>query len=215
MTSTTSHTTKPDTRPLFATALATATQAVNAVRVDQLDRATDCGEYTVRELLGHMAMVLRRVAVVGQGLDPMTVTEDSVTGVVDSQWSGVWATEAAGATTAWAHGEQLGATIVFPWVTHSGADTLVMYAGELTTHTWDLAKATGQSVSWNDDVLRASLESIQRILPDPNRASTFEAARHQMPPEFRNFAPPFADAVAVADTAPLIDRLVAWTGRQP
>ncbi len=36
-----------------------------------------------------------------------------------------------------------------------------------------------------------------------------------MPEGMEGFTPPFAAAVHVADGAPLIDRLVAWNGRNP
>jgi uncharacterized protein (TIGR03086 family) len=210
----TNHTTS-DTRPLYAAAVETATSVVDGVRLDQMDLPTPCGEFSVRTLLGHIVMVLRRVTAVGHGLDPMSVNEDVATDVADTDWSAKWAEEAAQATAAWADGKQLSETIVFPWVSHSGAATLVMYAGELSTHTWDLATATGQSVEWNDDVLAASLASLKGVLPDPKRATAFEAARDNMPPEFRDFPAPFADAVEVPANAPLIDQLIAWSGRQP
>jgi uncharacterized protein (TIGR03086 family) len=210
----TNHTT-PDTRPLYAAAVTTATAVVDGVRLDQMNLPTPCGEFTVRTLLGHIVMVLRRVTAVGQGLDPMSVNEEVATDVADTEWSAKWEQAAAEASAAWADGKQLDQTVVFPWVSHSGADTLVMYAGELSTHTWDLATATGQSVDWIDDVLAASLASLKGVLPDPNRATAFEAARENMPPEFRDFAPPFADAVEVPANAPLIDQLIAWSGRQP
>ncbi len=54
-----------------------------------------------------------------------------------------------------------------------------------------------------------------RFMPGENRAAMFERMRPSMPPELRDFAAPFADAVPVPDGAPLIDRLVAWNGRRP
>jgi uncharacterized protein (TIGR03086 family) len=205
----------PDTRPLFATSVETATAVVRGVQTSHLDLATPCADFNVRALLGHMVMVLRRVSAVGRALDPMSIAEDVATDVGDSQWSAAWSAAASDAAEAWADGSQLAATIVFPWVSHSGADTLVMYAAELSTHTWDLAVATGQTVDWNDEVLDASIASVKRILPEPKRASLFEAVRDQMPPEYRDFPPPFADAVDVPAYASRIDRLIAWQGRKP
>src|SRR4051795_1587604 len=52
----------PDPRPAFATAVATAVDAMSAVRPDQLAAPTPCTEFDVRTLLGHLLSVLRRVA---------------------------------------------------------------------------------------------------------------------------------------------------------
>ena len=206
---------KTDTRPLLATAADTAGDVIAAITPDQFARPTPCGTFDVRTLIGHMHMVLRRINAIGNGLDPMSVSEDVATDLSDADLIGTWATESTAAQKAWATGSALDTTIVFPWVTVSGAATLIMYAGELTTHTWDLAKATAQTVEWNDAVIFAALGAITAMLPDPDRATAFEAAREQMPAEFRDFPPPFADAVRVGPDAALIDRLVAWTGRQP
>jgi len=43
----------------------------------------------------------------------------------------------------------------------------------------------------------------------------FEAVMSKIPPEQRTLAPPFGEVVPVDAEAPLIDRLVAWTGRRP
>lgn len=76
------------------------------------------------------------------------------------------------------------------------ASTLVGWLNEVTVHTWDLATATGQRPAWDPKVVGLAFDGI-RFLPATDRG------------------PCFADAVAVADDAPLIDRLVAWNGRRP
>ena len=70
---------------------------------------------------------------------------------------------------------------------------------EITTHTWDLACATGQRPAFDDGVVGLSLATMQIALP----------------PEMRGGEVPFAAPVPVADDAPAIDRLVAWVGRRP
>jgi uncharacterized protein (TIGR03086 family) len=77
----------------------------------------------------------------------------------------------------------------------SGAVTLVNHLNEVTVHTWDLASATGQRPAWDPQVLSLAFDGI-RLLPAEHRGDAF------------------ADPVPVPDDAPLIDRLVAWNGRQ-
>jgi len=86
---------------------------------------------------------------------------------------------------------------------------------EVTVHTWDLATATGQAPAWDPHVLEAAFASIRGGLPAEDRQAIFDAIAQQMPPERRAPGPPFANAVPVPDDAPLLDRLVAWTGRTP
>jgi uncharacterized protein (TIGR03086 family) len=207
------HTT--DTRPLLIVSAETAGDVIARITPDQFDNPTPCGEFNVRALLGHMHTVLRRVEAVGAGQEPMSVTEEVVTDLTDADLVAQWDIGVAATLATWTDGTHLDSTIVFPWVTHSGAATLIMYAAELTLHTWDLAKATNQTVAWSDAVLLASLGCNTALLPNPNRASQFDAIRNQMPPEFRDFPAPYADAVPVGDDASVIDRLVAWNGRKP
>ena len=47
------------------------------------------------------------------------------------------------------------------------------------------------------------------------RFEAFEAVRANMPEGIQDFDYPFAAAVAVGDDASGIDRLVAWSGRDP
>jgi uncharacterized protein (TIGR03086 family) len=86
-----------------------------------------------------------------------------------------------------------------PFGTLPGAAALASYTGEVLTHTWDLAVATGQTPAWDDEVLTVGLAAIRGKLPTADR-----------PPQV-----PFADAVPVPADAPLIDRLVGWQGRDP
>jgi len=82
-------------------------------------------------------------------------------------------------------------------------------------HTWDLARSTGQQPVWDDEVVGVALDAIHRSLPEPGRQAMFEAVLAGMPEEVRPSTPPYGDAVELADGAPMIDQLVAWTGRRP
>jgi uncharacterized protein (TIGR03086 family) len=85
-----------------------------------------------------------------------------------------------------------------PFGTLPGAAALAMYTGEITTHTWDLAVATGRPPVWDDDVVSGALAAVGRGLPAE-----------------RGPGIPFAPPVPVPDDAPVIDRLLAWQGRDP
>jgi uncharacterized protein (TIGR03086 family) len=202
-----------DPRAVFAAAVTTATDVVDNVRADQFDAPTPCTDYDVRDLLGHLALVVRRVAAVGRGEHPMTVLEGTVT--VDDQWRDTWRREVDACEAAWRDGTALTQEVHFPWADLDGAGTLLMYTSELSVHTWDLATATGQRPAWDDDVLAQALEMQHHVLPSAQRAAQYEQIRAGLPDGVEWRGDPFRDAVPVADDAPLIDRLVAWSGRQP
>lgn len=203
-----------DPRPLFATAVRIAEPVIAGVRPDQLERPSPCVDFNVRELLDHLVFVLHRVAAIGRGDEAFAAGSLGDTKVEHDDWAADWRARAADVESAWADARRLQETVVLPWATMTGAETLATYVAEITTHTWDLATATGQRAAWDDDVCQVALETMRRELPLADRTPMWEAFRATAPANFQ-FDAPFANAVAVATDAPLIDQLVAWTGRRP
>ncbi|MDO8392116.1 MAG: TIGR03086 family metal-binding protein [Actinomycetota bacterium] len=204
-----------DPRSFFAGAVATAGAAIAAVTPDQLALTTPCPDYDVQTLLGHLLVVLDRVALLGEGGDPMALPP-AHTGIAADAWHSEWMARAHRVQTAWTDPARLSAEMVLPWVTAPGAAMMAMYTAELTVHTWDLARATGQTVAWRDDVVQVALTAALQALQPGDREAGFEAMRAFMPPElFGPTFPPFRNPVAATDDAPAIDRLVAWYGRRP
>ena len=204
-------TTTADPRTTFADATALGTAVIGRVVPTQLTNPTPCDGMDVRALLGHMVTVLRRVAALGRGEDPFGA---AVMAPVTGDFGRAWLAAVAEVEQAWVDDSLLGRTMRLPWAETSGAAMLVSYLNEVTVHTWDLATATGQRPAWDPQIVGLAFDGI-RFLPGEGRAALFEAMRASMPPEQRDFADPFADAVPVPDGAPLIDRLVAWNGRRP
>ncbi len=202
-----------DPRATFARAVALAGSVICAVRPDQLDDPTPCGDKDVRALLGHLVEVLNRVAVIGRGEDPFGAAPPPP--AADEAWLATWHQTAHEVRAAWSDPAALVRIVILPWSQVSGAETLGHYGNELTVHTWDLAMATGQQPAWDEQVVSVAFDAIRRILPATDRAAAIAAAAQSMPPERRNFPPPFAEAVDVSPDAPLIDRLVAFNGRDP
>jgi uncharacterized protein (TIGR03086 family) len=204
---------RTDPRAVFARAHATAAPVLAGLRADQLDDATPCDEFDVRDLAGHLLAVAQRVRNVGRGESPFSVDE-SVTADED-RWAEAWAEVGDEVQAAWADDATLTRIVELPWATLPGAATLAMWTNELSVHTWDLATATGQAVEWDESVLEVAFDAIQQGLPAEGRVESFEAVRAQMPAGQEDFSYPFKAAVHVADDASLIDRLVAWNGRDP
>ena len=203
-----------DPRAVFARAVATGGTVVAAVRPEQLTRPTPCDDFDVRRLLGHLVGVLRRVAAVGRGDDPLAVPE-VVEGIDDLAWPTAWSQAAHEVRAAWADDGVLTTAVRLPWTELPGAAALALYTNEVTVHTWDLATATGQRPPWDPRVLDVAVAAIHQALPAGGRAAAFEAMRASLPEGLRDASAPFAEAVEVGAGAPAIDRLVAWNGRRP
>jgi uncharacterized protein (TIGR03086 family) len=203
-----------DPRPLFATAVAIAEPVIAGVGSDQLGSPSPCFEYDVKGLLAHLVFVLHRVAALGRGDEAFAPNSMADAVVQHEDWVADWRAAAARVEEAWSDDAKLTQKVVLPWATMTGAEMLAMYVSEITTHTWDVAKATGQHPEWDDAVCRLALDAVHRDLPMADRTPMWEEFKANAPANFQ-FDAPFANAVAVGNDAPLIEQLVAWTGRRP
>jgi uncharacterized protein (TIGR03086 family) len=201
-----------DPRPAFTRSVAIATPVIDGTRRVQLHDPTPSG-MDVRALLEHLVMVLRRVAWAGRG-EPIATWPAGAPDVADDAFGVTWRAAADDVDTAWRDPALLDRPTEVPWGTFSGAEVLGVYTNEVTVHTWDLAQATGQEPAWDDAVLAIADAAIHAQLPVADRAAMWAAFAAQLPPGVP-WAEPFGPAVEVPPDAPLIDRLVAWNGRDP
>jgi uncharacterized protein (TIGR03086 family) len=187
-----------DPRPPFFAAARIACDTVAGVSPAQLAAPTPCTEFDVRALLGHLIAVFHRITSVADGT-PAIGHARLVTDVPDDGWQAAARAAVDDAEAAWSDPAVLRREMRLPFGTLPGAAALASYTGEISTHTWDLAVATGQFPAWDEQVLADALSAIRRKLPTAERAPGI----------------PFGDAVPVPGDAPLIDQLVAWQGRDP
>ena len=83
--------------------------------------------------------------------------------------------------------------------THADALPLGVVLMETVTHGWDLARATRQSAPYDDSSAAAALET----------------GRGMLSPDYRGPDKSFGLEVPIASTAPMLDQLVAFMGRDP
>lgn len=202
-----------DPRGVFLRSWAVATEVAAAVADDQRANPSPCDEFDAATIRAHLLSVGHRVAGLGRGTDPFSV--DEVDTVPGDDWGHAFAVAGADVASAWADDALLERTITLPWAEAPGAGILAMYVSEVVLHTWDLARATGKRPVWDDDVVDAGFTALQVALPDEGRIEAFEAVRATMPEGTEDFAYPFAAALPVDVDAAPIDRLVAWSGRDP
>ncbi|MCB0982646.1 MAG: TIGR03086 family protein [Ilumatobacter sp.] len=202
-----------DPRAVFAAAVTTAGEVIASVRPDQTALPTPCDDIDVAGMFGHLLMVLERVVALGTGRDPMDLPDE--TDAPLEQWMAEWKAAAHRVQEAWSDTDVLDRQMWLPWAQGPGGQMLGSYTAELTVHTWDLATALGRMPAWDARALETAWAAYQAMLPGGDRQARFDEVRAQMPPEYPVGPPPFLDAVDLPADAPLIERIVAWTGRQP
>jgi uncharacterized protein (TIGR03086 family) len=199
-----------DPRAILARAIATAAPVVAGVRPHQLHLPTPCADFDVEQLLGHLLFTLDRVVSIGRG-ETLGLRDEVVT---SDDWAADLTARFAAVEAAWSDDARLAADVELPWATMSGGDALGVYTNEVTVHTWDLARATGQQVEFDSAVVASAMAAIERELPMADRSPIWESFLAEAPAGI-DFAPPFADATPLPADASPIDRLVAWNGRRP
>lgn len=219
MTDTSTHTTTgsepaaSDPRELYARAVATARALVATIAADELTKPTPCDDKDVTALVRHMLEGSERVVALGAGENPMAI-DDHHDEAAD-RWLAAFGDVGARVAAAWADDAKLDAPMWLPWAQGPGRQLLSTYVGELTTHTWDLSRALGRDAAWDDDVVTTAWASYRQVFPTAERAAMFAQVTANFPPEMQGGPPPFGDGIELGEDAPLVDRVAAWTGRDP
>jgi uncharacterized protein (TIGR03086 family) len=174
---------------LTALAVQPTVDVVRAVRADQLDAPTPCAGWTVQQLVDHMLewQPALEGAARKEVVAPAPVTGGRPADLDLAGLARAWSDPAA-----WAGVTRLGGPMELPAAMIGG-----MVQAELVVHGWDLARATGQHPEWPGALLRAIHDEV---------AKTAAQGR-----EMGAYGP----AVAVPDDAPVLDRILGMTGRDP
>lgn len=168
---------------------------ITGVRADQLDAATPCTEWTVRDLLAHIVAVNRKytgialgdpwlpgVPVVDLGDDPARTYHDTISPLLQ----------------AWQQPGALQLELELPVGRRSAELAVRVHLRETLVHGWDLAAATRQRACFDDEVVEAGLTHARQLEPAP---------------AVRPAGLGFADAVDTPAGAEPIIRLAAFFGR--
>lgn len=190
----------PDPRPALAHALDQAGRLVHTVTLDDLDRPTPCSDYTVRQLLGHLVAVERRIVHISHGGRPDDTTR-LATDVADADWPGAWDLARVDLDAVMDEDGILDRTFAHPAGQFPARQAIFAYVSEVAVHTWDLSRAIASPIPLDDDLAAATLGSVTAFLPAEPRGGGI----------------PFGPVVAVGAEAEATayDRLVAWMGRDP
>jgi uncharacterized protein (TIGR03086 family) len=125
----------------------------------QLAAPTACGDWTVEQLLGHLAVNTDQIGRILDGDKPdwsAPAPADPATAIADAAMSN--AAKRAGS----------GDAEIMP-----GVAAVDMNLIEVVGHTWDLAQALGTDVGLPDSAVRTALGSYERLPLDQMRGSSF------------------------------------------
>jgi uncharacterized protein (TIGR03086 family) len=172
---------------------------ISVVRPEQWGAPTPCSEWSVRNLVNHLvgSTLLFADALRGQPVPPPDeLRQRSQQDRLRADATGAYHRAVDALLTLFRQPGALDRQVEVPVGTVSGVVALHLRLVETLVHGWDLARSTGQPVSFDQRVAEQELEFTRFQL------------RH-VPPE----RSPFAASQPVSQDAPPLDRLVALLGR--
>ncbi|WP_406194525.1 TIGR03086 family metal-binding protein [Kitasatospora sp. NBC_01560] len=186
---------------LLARALAQTAGLIDGVGTELAGHPTACHSWDVGQLISHLLFDLRQFTVRANGDNPDWSQPFER---VEDDWLHAFEAGAEELVATWRAAGDLTGVIEVPGVGELPARFPVdQQIAEFAVHGWDLARATDQSTDGLDhEVAVTSLAWGRGALSPKYRGS--EEDGHSFGPE-----------VAVAEDAPVYDRLAAFFGRQP
>ena len=178
------------------------TELIRGVPDDALDRPTPCPDYTLGDLLEHvggLSLAFTGAARKDQG----EITGQAPSGDA-SRLTDDWGTriprDLAELAQAWSDPAAWTGMTRVGGLEMPGEVAGVVALDEVVIHGWDIARATGQSYDCDQPTLEAVRGFVTQF-SEPGQ----EAARAGL----------FGPVVDVPDDAPLLDRVIGLTGRDP
>lgn len=183
---------------------------------EQLAAATPCADYTLGDLIDH-------VGGLAQAFTMAATKEESGSGAakgpsgdaarLDARWRTRIPERVAGLAKAWEDpGAWQGTTKVGGFLELPASVAGRVALNELVVHGWDIARASDQPYDCDEGTLRTCLEVMTEPAAgsdEPGEAGSGEAGSGE------GGSGPFGPAVTVPDDAPLLDRVIGLSGRDP
>jgi uncharacterized protein (TIGR03086 family) len=183
---------------LLARAFASTAGVLSGVDAQELDGATPCASWPVRELVNHVVGGPTYFAVAAEtGQAPAPDETDFCEGDFVTEFN----EGAARAVKAFEADGVMDKMMKLPFGELPGGVFINIAAIDTFTHGWDLAKATGQSTDLDPGLATQLLAIAEGFLSDQLRGPDGQA--------------PFGPKVEAPAGSPPADRLAAFLGRQP
>jgi uncharacterized protein (TIGR03086 family) len=172
---------------------------IDGVRDDQLDGPTPCEKLSVGEVIAHVgALAVAFAAAARKDFGEFTDTPPGDGGYhLDEDWRTRYPRALAALAQVWQDPSAWEGMTRVGGIDMPGEIAGPVALGEVVIHGWDIARSTGQRYEVDDDVAQAVFAHVALFAADG--------------PVDGLFGP----AVEIADDAPVIERAVALSGRDP
>ena len=167
---------------VLSRALDQAGDVLTAVHPDQLSLPTPCNDWSVERLVAHLVAAPHRCLATVKGEHP---DWSQLPPPIGTDWAAVFRSAADDLIHAWHEKGD-----------HADTRTVDWQTAEIAVHTWDLARATGQTTPLDEEVAERALAFMSSGLEEEDRGRDF------------------AGEVPVHDDAPAYHRLAAFAGRE-
>ncbi|MER7554008.1 TIGR03086 family metal-binding protein [Streptomyces anulatus] len=187
----------------------------------RLDGPTPCPDYAVRELLGHLtglATAFRDAARKDLGAST-AVSPDAALPVLDDDWREVLPRRLEEVAAAWRSPDAWTGMTRAGGVELPGEVAGAVALNELVVHGWDLARSTGQPYAAGEAELRSCEALLAPAEDGPDgpegSADSPKGGSGGSPEDGSDGDGLFGPPVPVPGDAPLLDRVIALSGRRP
>ena len=164
-----------------------------------LSKRTPCDEWDARGLVEHMIGVVQNFNAAFGGAQLTPPTSQSTAELAGDNPAASYKQAADALMAAIRKPGALDQTIKLPFGEMPGHQAINIVIGDQSIHTWDLAKALGKPFTIDEDLASGILTMMHGLLT----------------PERRAGGNAFAAEVPCPADAPVQDRLLAFSGRQP
>ncbi len=175
-------TTAHESIDVLARALDQTAEVLSAIPADELSSLTPCTDWDVARLVAHVVAGPRNFVTMASGGQP----DWSAAPPLSDDWTAEFRSSADDLLRMWREAGESVTPGSVDWQT-----------AEFALHTWDLVRATGQTIDLDPGVAQRGLAFMSGALTPDNRGGVFAAA------------------VTIPEDAPIYDRLAAWAGRDP
>jgi uncharacterized protein (TIGR03086 family) len=186
-------------RELVKPAAESATRIVREIPPDRLTAPSPCPEWDVRGVINHLIFWTGRGATAARKEQPPQGPAEDHDFTADGDWAELYAAKARESAEAWSEPAAWEGDTSLTG-TRPGMPAAIiggMLFSEYILHGWDLAVATGRQVDFPDELVQAAYD---HLVPTAEMGRQYEA---------------FGAEVKVPESAPLLDRLLGLSGRDP
>ncbi|WP_069755167.1 TIGR03086 family metal-binding protein [Streptomyces sp. EN16] len=183
----------------------------------RMDGPTPCPDYAVRELLGHLtglATAFRDAARKDLGAST-AVSPDAALPVLDDDWREVLRRRLEEVAAAWRSPDAWTGMTRAGGVELPGEVAGAVALNELVVHGWDLARSTGQPYAAGEAELRSCEALLAPAEDGPNGSPEDGSPEYGSSEDGSDGDGLFGPPVPVPGDAPLLDRVIALSGRRP